>query len=77
MTLITARLLVAPDGAISTSTQLPVGEHLITVTLAGPPQYLPGKPFSMQDFPLHDEPWDDSISLRREDMYDDEGRLRG
>lgn len=29
----------------------------------------------MKDFPIYDEPWDGSISLRREDLYDD-GRLR-
>ena len=34
----------------------------------------PGKPFTMEDFPVHDGPWDDSISLRREDMYGDDGR---
>ena len=30
----------------------------------------------MENFPVHNEPWDDSISLRWEDLYDDEGRLR-
>ena len=76
MTVITTRLVVAPDGAISTETPLPVGEHLITVALAVQTATLPGKPFSMADFPSHEEAWDDSTSLRREDLYDEEGRLR-
>ena len=33
-----------------------------------------GKKFSVEDLPSHDIPWDDSISLRREDMYGDDGR---
>jgi hypothetical protein len=26
------------------------------------------------DLPVHDEPWDDEISLRREDLYGEDGR---
>ena len=75
MTVITARITVAPDGTISgrAPSAVPPGEHPVAITVPAP---LPGKPFTMDDFPLHDEPWDDSISLRREDMYDDDGRLR-
>ena len=29
---------------------------------------------SVRDMPVHHGPWDDSISLRREDMYGDDGR---
>ena len=77
MTVITTRIIVTPDGAITTTTPLPAGEHQAAVTVGVPvsPPW-PGKPFTMDNFPLHDEPWDDSVSLRREDMYDDEGRLR-
>jgi len=33
-----------------------------------------GKPLSIADLPTLDLPWDGSISLRREDMYGDDGR---
>jgi len=77
MTVITTRITVAPDGAISTATPLPAGEYVATITVAAPasPPW-PGKPFTMDNFPVHSEPWDDTISLRRKDLYDDEGRLR-
>jgi hypothetical protein len=74
MTVIVTRLTVAADGTFSgRAPQLPPGEHEASLALH-PPH--PGKPFSMDDFPFHQEPWDDAISLRREDLYDDEGRLR-
>jgi len=77
MTVIATRITVTPDGAISTSIPLPAGEYEAAITVADPaPPPWPGKPFTMEYFPVHNEPWDDSISLRREDMYDDEGRLR-
>jgi hypothetical protein len=28
----------------------------------------------IDELPVHDGPWDDSISLRREDIYGDDGR---
>jgi len=34
----------------------------------------PEKRISVADLPIHDAPWDSSISLRREDMYGDDGR---
>ncbi|MGH7119449.1 MAG: hypothetical protein ACREFP_10760 [Acetobacteraceae bacterium] len=76
MNAIRTRLTVAPDGSISTATPLPAGEHQATITVTEPRSCYPGRPFTMRDFPIHDEPWDDSISLHREDLYDDEGRLR-
>lgn len=72
MTVITTRIRVAADGAVSLADPLPEGEHIARVTLAPPP----AKRFSVKDLPMHHLPWDDSVSLRREDMYDDEGRLR-
>lgn len=74
MTVITARIQIAEDGTITGRAPrgVPAGEHMAAITVAAPL----GKPFTMEDFPLHDEPWDGSISLRREDMYDDDGRLR-
>ncbi len=74
MTVITTRITVSPDGAISAATPLPAGEYKAEVTLDDAPLRRPGKPFTMEDFPVHDRPWDDSISLRREDMYGDDGR---
>ena len=76
MTVITAHIQVAEDGTISGHAPqgVPAGEHMATITVAPPRR--PGKPFTMEDFPIHDEPWDGSVSLRREDMYDEDGRLR-
>jgi hypothetical protein len=33
-----------------------------------------GKPFRFEGFPMVDAPWDDSVPLRREDLYGDDGR---
>lgn len=77
MTVITTRLMVAADGSVSTATPLPVGEHLATIAVATGADEGGGKPFELVDFPTHDAGWDDRISLRREDLYDDDGRLRG
>ena len=74
MTVISIHVTVAPDGAICTATPLPAGEYKAEVTLRDAPLRRPGKPFTMEDFPAHDGPWHDSISLRREDMYGDDGR---
>ena len=76
MTVITTRITVSPDGAVSTATPLPAGEYEAAITAAPAPPPWPGKPFTMESFPVHNEPWDDSIPLRREDLYDEEGRLR-
>ncbi len=78
MTVITTRIQVAEDGTISgraPAGQVPPGEHVAVITVcAAAPLRRPGKPFTMENFPIHDGPWDDSISLRREDMYGDDGR---
>jgi hypothetical protein len=51
------------------------GEHEVTITLVpSSRRKLPTRKFNVEDLPKHDIPWDDSISLRREDMYDDDGR---
>jgi hypothetical protein len=75
MTVITTTLYVAADGAISIADELPAGDYTAIIVAKTSPGGL-GKPFTMEDFPIHEEPWDDSISLHREDLYDDEGRLR-
>lgn len=79
MTVAKTRVTVAEDRRISGSAPEgvpPPGEHEAVITLAVPVPAAPGKPFTMEDFPTHDEPWDASVSLRREDMYGAEGRLR-
>lgn len=71
MTVITTRLTVGPDGTISTAKPLPAGEYEAAITASA----MTLKPRrSVLDLPVHDGPWDDSISLRREDMYGDDGR---
>jgi len=70
MTVITTRLHVAPDGAISIAETLPAGDYTATITL--PETSRPRR--SVLDLPVHHGPWDDSLSLRREDMYGDDGR---
>ncbi|HME20782.1 MAG TPA: hypothetical protein VKI44_05380 [Acetobacteraceae bacterium] len=73
--MIKLRIRVAPDHTISgvAPAELPPGEHEVTVG-ASPAVTPPTKPFRVADFPMDDGPWDDSISLRREDMYGDDGR---
>ena len=73
MTVITTRIIVAPDGTITVATPLPAGEHAARITLLdGEPAATTaqGRP-SVLDLPVHDGPWDDGTSLRREDLYDD------
>ena len=69
MTVITTRLIVRPDGTISAAERLPQGEYMAIITMKEPPARR-----SVLDLPVHHGPWNDSISLRREDMYGDDGR---
>jgi hypothetical protein len=72
---IRTRIRVGPDHRISGTApaEVPPGEHEVTISV--PPSS--AKPFRLADLPLHDAPgdapWDGSISLRREDMYADDG----
>jgi hypothetical protein len=54
---------IAPD-------DVPPGVHDVTINVAARPR----KRLRLEDFPRHEGPWDTSISLRREDMYGDDGR---
>lgn len=65
MTVITT----APDGTISAATPVPAGEHSATIAVAEPAQ--PRR--SVLDLRVHTGSWDDSIPLRREDLYGDHG----
>ena len=76
MTQIHTRIRVGRDHRITgvAPPEVP-GEHEAMITLApSPARQMPSKTFSVEDLPSHDIPWDDSISLRREDMYGDDGR---
>lgn len=75
MSTIRMRIHVAPDHTITGTApaELPGGEHEAVVSV-GPAVTPPTKPFRMADFPVDNGLWDDSISLRREDMYGDDGR---
>jgi hypothetical protein len=75
MATIRLHIHVAPDHTISgvAPAELPAGDHEVVVT-PGPIATPPRKPFRMSDFPVDARPWDDSISLRREDMYGDDRR---
>jgi hypothetical protein len=74
MTTVTAQIRVAEDRTISgiAPTTVPPGEHEAVISVA-PARQL-GKPFTMENFPSRDLGWDGSISLRRKDMYGDDGR---
>jgi hypothetical protein len=50
---------------------VPPGVHEVTITVA--PASV-RKRFRIEDLPRHEGPWDDRISLRREDLYGDDGR---
>ena len=79
MTIITTRIIVTEDGTISGKAppgQVPPGEHDAAITVTTAPRPPKGKPFTMDGLKMHDVPWDGSVSLHREDLYDDEGRLR-
>lgn len=71
---IRARIQVGPDHTITgvAPPEVPAGEHVATITVSPPP--VPENVARVADLPVHDTPWDGSISLRREDMYGDDGR---
>lgn len=55
------------------SGRMPAGKHRVSITIPEPETPKPGT-FRIEDFPMNEYPWDDSVSLRREDMYGDDGR---
>lgn len=72
MTVVTTRIIVSPDGAISTTMPLAAGEYTARIEI--PELQLPTNP-DMDDLPVHDlGPWPEGLSLRREDIYGDDGR---
>lgn len=57
-------------------TPLPAGNYIVSIEMLGtPPRQLPTEPFDVDDLPVHDlGPWPEGLSLRREDLYGDDGR---
>jgi hypothetical protein len=71
MSVVLAKIRVAPDGTISGQAprELPPGEYQAPIRL-------PERKAKRRrlDLPLHDAYWDDAVSLRREDIYGPDGR---
>ena len=76
MTVITTLITVALDGTVSTATPLGVGEYTAQIEVPDTSASHPaGEPVDVDDWPVHDfGPWPTGLSLRREDMYGDDGR---
>ena len=69
------KVRVTEDGTLEASvpaTALPPGEHEAVIVVGAPSR--PAPRFRVADLPVHDVPWDGSVSLRREDLYGDDGR---
>ena len=75
MTVINTRLIVTPEGTISTTTPLAAGEYTARIEISEQPGPQPPTDLDLDDLPVHDlGPWPEGLSLRREDMYGDDGR---
>ena len=75
MTIINTRSIVSPDGAISTTTPLAAGEYIAWIEMPEQPGPQLPTDLDMDDLPVHDlGPWPEGLSLRREDIYGDDGR---
>jgi hypothetical protein len=71
MTVVLAKIRVAPDGTISGQAprEVPPGEYQAPIRLPEPKRREP------LDLPLHDcGPWPEGFSVRREEIYEDDGR---
>jgi hypothetical protein len=75
---IRTRIHVGSDHRITGTApaEVPPGEHDATITVATPlVRQRSGKPFDVNELLTIDlGPWPAGISLRREDMYGDDGR---
>lgn len=66
-------ITVGPDrtGTVRLPRNVPPGEHAAVIVIDAPPP----KPQPTLDLPSHDVgPWPANLSLRREDLYGDDGR---
>ncbi|HEY8874381.1 MAG TPA: hypothetical protein VIM52_15210 [Stellaceae bacterium] len=71
------RIHVAADHTITgvAPPDVPPGDREITIALPPLARQPAKKPFDVNDLPEHDlGPWPEGLSLRREDMYGDDGR---
>ncbi len=70
---IRTRIRVGADRHISGTAppDVPPGDHDITISIV---EQAAPKQFRLADLPLHEDAWDSSVSLHREDMYGDDGR---
>jgi hypothetical protein len=75
---IRTRVVVGADHRITGTApvEVPAGEHEVTITLTERPgQGQATRPLGPRDLPRHDlGPWPAGLSLRREDIYRDDGR---
>ena len=75
---IRARIRVNADHSISgvAPPEVPPGEHEVTIVVAMKPvRQVAPKQFDVDRLPVVDlDPWPEGISLRREDLYGDDGR---
>ena len=74
-----ARIRVDADRTITGTapSDVPPGEHEVVIAVASPParRERRKKPFNVDDLPIVDlGPWPEGMSLRREDIYGDDGR---
>jgi hypothetical protein len=73
-----ARIHVNADRMITgvAPLEVPPGEHEVTITvITSRARRRPRKSFDVNDLPEHDlGPWPEGLSLRREDLYDEDGR---
>jgi hypothetical protein len=73
LTTVRTQVTVKEDGTIEAKVpgMLPAGQHEAVIVVEGE---RPRRTFRIDDLPVDSGPWDDSVSLRREDMYGDDGR---
>jgi hypothetical protein len=77
MTEIHTRILVGPDHRISGTAPAIVlpGDHEVTIDVKSLPRQPLTTTFDVDAAPVHHlGPWPEVLSLRREDMYDEDGR---
>lgn len=75
MTVINTRIIVTPDGTISTTTPLAAGEYTARIEINEQRDHQHPADLNLDDLPVHDlGPWPKGLSLRRKDMYGDDGR---
>jgi hypothetical protein len=70
MTLIKTRIHITENHQISGTVpaDVPAGDHDVVIAIRARPR------FRAADPPVHPSGWDDRTSLRREDLYGDDGR---